>query len=111
MGVSVRKKGGKWYVFVNHGGRRKARCVGESRAAALEVKRVLEARLALGDTAFVKGTAARSQSFSEFARNWLDQYAALECKRSTYRSYEQLLRLHVFPRIIRWWRSVPAPGG
>jgi hypothetical protein len=48
MGIRVRKKGGKWFVFVTYYGRRKAKCVG-SKAAAEEVKRILEAKLALGD--------------------------------------------------------------
>ena len=48
MGVTIRKKGGRWYVFVNYEGKRKAKCVG-TRAAAEKVKTVLEAKLALGD--------------------------------------------------------------
>jgi hypothetical protein len=48
MSVKVRKKGGKWYVFVHYQGKRKAKCVG-TRAAAEQVKRALEAKLALGD--------------------------------------------------------------
>ena len=50
MGVKVRKRGGKWYVLVNYHGRRKAKCVG-SREAAEQVRRQLEAKLALGDSA------------------------------------------------------------
>ena len=42
MGVKVRQKGGKWYVFMNHQGQRKAKCVGDSKKAAEEVKRKLE---------------------------------------------------------------------
>jgi hypothetical protein len=30
MGVKIRKRDGKWYVFVNYHGRRKAKCVGTS---------------------------------------------------------------------------------
>jgi len=33
MSVKIRKKGGKWYVFVHYQGKRKARCIG-TRAAA-----------------------------------------------------------------------------
>ena len=43
MGVRIRKKDGKWYVFINHQGKRKARCIGDSKRAAEEVKRKLEA--------------------------------------------------------------------
>jgi hypothetical protein len=49
MGVKIRKRGGKWYVFVNYHGRRKAKCVGSSRELAEQVRRQLEAKLALGD--------------------------------------------------------------
>ena len=49
MGITIRKKEGKWFVFVNHNGKRKAKCVGDSRAAAVKVKQVLEAKLALGE--------------------------------------------------------------
>ena len=41
MGVKIRKRGGKWYVFVNYHGRRKAKCVGSSRELAEQVRRQL----------------------------------------------------------------------
>ena len=69
MGVSVRKKSGKWYVFVSFNGRRKAKCVG-SKAAAEQVKRVLEARLALGDMAFDE-TDPEIPTFNLYADRWL----------------------------------------
>ena len=49
MGVKIRQKDGKWYVFINHNGKRKAKCVGDSKKAAMEVKRKLEAKLTLGE--------------------------------------------------------------
>jgi integrase len=49
MGVKIRQKDGKWYVFINHQGKRKAKCVGDSKRAAEEVKRKLEAKLTLGE--------------------------------------------------------------
>jgi len=52
MGVSVRKKDGSWYVFVNHNGHRKAKKIGDSRVAAVQVKKALEAKLSLGDIGF-----------------------------------------------------------
>lgn len=42
MGVKVRQKDGKWYVFIHHQGKRKAKCVGDSKRAAPEVKRKLD---------------------------------------------------------------------
>ena len=44
MGVKIRKRGGKWYVFVNYHGRRKAKCVGTSRELAEQVRRREENR-------------------------------------------------------------------
>ena len=52
MGVKIKKRGSKWYVYVNYHGRRKNRCVG-TREAAEKVRREIEARLALGDAAFL----------------------------------------------------------
>jgi hypothetical protein len=49
MGVKIRQKDGKWYVFIYHYGRRKAKYVGDSKRAAEEVKRKLEGRLTLGE--------------------------------------------------------------
>jgi integrase len=66
-------------VFVNYHGCRKAKCVGASRQVAEEVRRQLDARLALGDLG-------------------LKQHAEVELKPSTVASYAQLLRLYVLPR-------------
>src|SRR6266699_725932 len=97
MGVKIRKRGGKWYVFVNYHGRRKAKCVGTSRQLAEQVKRQLEAKLALGDLGFLAEDGKQVPTFDEYSQQWLKRYAELECKPSTVRSYEQLLRVHVRP--------------
>jgi integrase len=49
MGVKLRLKGSKWFVFINHKGQRKAKCVGTDKRVAEEVRRRLEAKLVLGD--------------------------------------------------------------
>jgi integrase len=97
MGVKIRKRGGKWYVFVNHHGRRKSKCVGVSRAAAEQVKRVLEAKLALGDIG-VFSTEGRVPTFEEYAQQWMKDYARIECKTSTADGYERVLRQYLRPR-------------
>lgn len=96
MGVKVRKIGTKWYLVVDYHGQRKSKCVG-TRAAAEEARRKLEARLALGDLGFLQEKDS-VPTFGPYAEKWLKEYAVLECKPSTVRSYEQLLRLHVIPR-------------
>src|ERR1700737_3692416 len=98
MGVKIKKRGGKWYVFVNYHGRRKAKCVGSSRQVAEQVRRQLEAKLALGDLGFLGRDQEPVPTFRDYAKHWLSSYADLECKPSTAYSYAQLLRLHVTPR-------------
>ena len=98
MGVTVRKKDNKWYVFINHNGQRKAKCVGENRAAAVQVKRVLEAKLALGDIGVFGEPGSPMPLFSEYADTWLKDHARLVCKPSTIDGYESVLRQHLRPR-------------
>jgi hypothetical protein len=68
MGVKVRKKGAKWYVLVDYQGRRKSKCVG-SREAAEQVRRLVEAKLALGDLSVleVPDTKGRLSTFTRMA--------------------------------------------
>src|SRR5437879_6478826 len=98
MGVTIRRKGGKWYVFVNYHGRRKAKCVGESRAVAVEVKRLLEAKLALGDVGVFAEETAQMPRFGGYADRWLEEYAKLECKTSTWKGYESVIEQYLRPR-------------
>ena len=61
MAVRIRKKGGNWYVFVNYAGRRKAKCIRANKAAAEQVIRVIEAKLALGDLGFLQDAQAAEE--------------------------------------------------
>jgi integrase len=98
MGVKIRKKAGKWYLYINYHGRRKAKCIGNSREAAEQVKRVLEAKLALGDLSVLQDAQDQSLTFGQYARRWLKEYAELNCKPSTVAKHEEVLRLHLYPR-------------
>jgi integrase len=97
MGVKIKKRGGKWYVFVNYHGHRKAKCVGSSRDVAQKVQRQLEARLALGDLGFFVGDA-KVPTFGEYATRWMREHANLHCKPSTIRGYTSVLKLYLRPR-------------
>ena len=97
MGVKIKKRGGKWYVFVNYHGRRKAKCVGSSRDVAEKVQRQLEARLALGDLGFFAGDP-KVPTFGEYATRWMREHASLHCKPSTIRGYTSVLKLYLRPR-------------
>jgi integrase len=97
MGVKIHKRGGKWYVSVNYRGRRKSKCVG-SREAAEQVRRVLDAKLALGDLTVLDSDAGKIPHFDVYADRWLKDYARIECKTSTADGYEGVLKQYLRPR-------------
>src|SRR5437870_1680439 len=115
MSVKIRKKGKKFYVFVNYHGQRKAKCIGTSRQLAEQVKRQLESKLTLGDLGFLndkkEARCTFSQkmgflndkkearcTFSQYAERWLKQHAELHCKLSTLQGYRGVLRLYLLPQ-------------
>jgi integrase len=95
MGVSIRKKGNKWFVFINHKGNRKAKCVGDSRAAAVRVQQVIQAKLALGDMRIRDLQPKAVPSFENYAGKWLKECAELTCKPSTVTGYKGVLKLYL----------------
>ena len=99
MGVKIRRKASKWYVFVDWRGKRKARCVGVSREAAEQVRREIEARLALGT--FSLEDKSEAPTLAAFSKQWMDSHVRLNLKRSTVESYEGLLNFHLVPRFGR----------
>ena len=84
-------------MFVNCHGRRKAKCVGSNREVAEQVRRQLEAKLALGDLA-VFGDGEEHQTFGSYADKWLKDYARVECKTSTADGYEGVVEQYLRPR-------------
>lgn len=96
MGVKVRQKDGKWYVFINHHGQRKAKCVGDSKKAAEEVKRKLEAKLTLGDVVLLEA-APQAVLFRDYAEQWLTHYVAVACKPSSGRVIRSIAHNNLLP--------------
>jgi len=97
MGVRVRQKqqGGPWWVFATHQGRRTSKQVGDKKAAvALAAK--MQAKIALGDFRFEE--PQRPPTFRETAERWLESYAKVHCRPSTYDGYRRLLERFAFPR-------------
>jgi len=95
MGVTVRQKGKQWYVFITHQGRRKAKAVGDKKAAEVVASK-LRAKLALGE--FQVEAPERPPTFREYAERWLESYAKIHCRPSTYDGYRRLLQRFAFPR-------------
>jgi Meiotically up-regulated gene 113 len=48
IAVKVKQHKGKWWVFIDHQGKRKAKCVGTSKRAAEQVAEKIQAKIALG---------------------------------------------------------------
>jgi hypothetical protein len=67
-----------------------------SRATAEQVKRVLEAKLALGDVGFLSDRD-EVPTFGNYSERWLKEYAEVNLKESSVVKHEQVLRLHILP--------------
>ncbi len=98
MGVKVRKLRGKWYLVIDYRGKRKTRVIGTDRKIAEEVRRQVEARLALGDSGIFGSDQRAMPTFEAYADEWLRDYARLECKTSTADGYEGVLRQYLRPQ-------------
>ena len=96
MGVRVRQRSGAWWVFVNYKGRRKAKRVGDRKAAEL-VATKLRAKLAEGDTTPLDPPPAPLRTFAEYAHDWLENTIKPTCKPNTVRFYKMNLDEHILP--------------
>src|SRR5262249_12471566 len=94
VAVKVKQHKGKWWVFIDHKGKRKAKCVGSKQAAETAAKKI-EAKLTLGDFTLLEEKPQRP--FDTYFRNWLDTYVKAHCKERTYDLYEDIFRLHLLP--------------
>jgi integrase len=95
MGVKVRKRrGGKWYIVVDYKGRRKTKCIGTSRAVAEEIRRKVEAQLALGDCG-VFADKDDSETFDAYSERWFREYAALNLKESSVANQQAYFNRYV----------------
>jgi integrase len=66
MAVKVKQHKGKWWVFIDHKGKRKAKCVGSKQAAETAAKKI-EAKLTLGDFTLLDDKPQRP--FDEYFQN------------------------------------------
>src|SRR3989442_9907561 len=96
MAVKVKHHKGKWWVFIDHKGKRKAKCVGSKQAAETAAKKI-EAKLILGDFTLLDDKPQRP--LNEYFRQWLETYVRLHCKPSTVDRYQQSFRLFLLPAL------------
>ena len=97
MGVKLKKYKGKWYLFIDYSGKRKAKCLGTDRKLAESIKRQVEAKLVLGDLGVFGKDERNVSTFGAYADAWMKDYARLECKTSTADGYEGVLRQYLRP--------------
>jgi integrase len=96
MAVKVKQHKGKWWVFIDHKGKRKAKCVGTKRAAE-GVAGKIEAKLKLGDFSLLEEEKPQVPMFAEYGERWLDTYVKVHLKPGTWQKYANDFRLHLKP--------------
>jgi len=95
MAVKVKAHRSKWWVFIDHRGRRKAKKIGSKEAAEAVTKRI-EAKLTLGDFSILEEKQRRP--FAPAFRVWLDLYTRVHCKPSTVDGYKTAFRIYLEPQ-------------
>lgn len=95
MAVKVKHHKGKWWIFIDHKGKRKAKCVGEKRAAQ-QVAEKIQAKISLGQFA-INEEKSQVPLFAEYGKRWLDTYAKVHLKPGTWQKYANDFRLHLKP--------------
>jgi integrase len=98
MAVKVRHHKGKWWVFIDHQGKRKAKCVGPSKRAAEVVAEKIQATIALGHFE-IQDEKPKLPLFSEYGERWLETYAKVHLKPGTWQKYITDFTLHLKPAL------------
>ena len=99
MGVKVRERNGAWWIFINHHGQRKARRIGvgaSGKKAAQQVAQQIQARLALGQTAFDRQSAG--VTLEAYTETFLQRIEHTR-KPSTHESYHQTMTHNILPML------------
>jgi integrase len=96
VAVKIKQRKGKWWLYIDHHGRRKSKCVGTSKRAAEAAAAKIAAKLALGE--FDLAAEERvGRPFDAYYCAWLDSYARTHCKPSTCDQYDSVYRTHLLP--------------
>jgi integrase len=105
MAVKVRERGGVWWLFIDHQGRRKAKKIGSGKRAkelaeAAAIK--IAARLLDGDLSLFEGAKPAAPppapSFADVYREWLGYYPALhDVRPGTLANWRSFAEHHLLP--------------
>lgn len=103
MGVTVRQKkpgrGNAWWVFIHTNGRLRSKKIGDRRAAeavASELRKQIKAGELQLPSVKNKDT---TPTFDAYADHYLNDYAKVALKWSTWNGYRQTLRDHILPTL------------
>jgi integrase len=98
MAVKVKQRKGKWWVVIDHKGKRKSKCIGTSKRAADVVAEKIQAKISLGQFE-IKDEKTQVPSFDEYGERWLNTYAKVHLKPGTWQKYANDFRLHLKPTL------------
>ena len=108
MGVKVRERAGKWWIYIDHRGRRVAHSCGSGKVgkrAAEKAAEQIAARLALGDESVLERKAPPESvpTFKAVAEAWGPWYQGLYPTRfNTRRNNDVAVRAHLVPHFGAW---------
>jgi len=103
MGVTVGQRNDRpgWWVFINHQGNRIKKCFGNDKKLAQAFAAKIEAKLrwaaANGEAVTLSSPDQPSPTVKQYLTDWVESYAKVHCKRTTAKSYERVLQLHIYP--------------
>ena len=113
MGVKVRERpkgSGIYWLFIDTNGKRKAKKVGSNKKLANEVAKKFEAQIVLGQFNLQDDLESDIPTLRQYffgwtdadgTKNigWLDKFAKLALKRSTWTVYENIFKTHIVPEM------------
>ncbi len=126
MGVKIKERDGAWWLYICHGGKRKAKRVGvgdPGKKAAKAAAEKIQAKLALGDVGILEKAEKPSvTTFEEIAEQWRRDTAPT-WKTGTRITYESALERRLLPafgklpitevtpaRVQAWWTAAREEG-
>ena len=102
MGVKIRERKGKWWIFVDYRGNRAAKCAG-GRETAIAAKEFIEKQIAFGQYQPPKREPPKPKEpppvtvkeyYETFKRIYLDS----ACRESTRQRYKDAFDLYILPK-------------
>lgn len=101
MGVKVREKisgSGIYYIYINHGGVRRA-VMGGSKKAAEKAAKEIETKLILGKMNLIHDETQDPVTLNIYSTEWLEEHIRGVLADSTHERYRQVLDRDILPKL------------